>query len=66
MATFTGNASINFIRPGFVSNGVIANPAGSRPSGAADIHDGRGGAAIMDGGDGSDTYFVDNAGDVAE
>ena len=66
MARFTGNASVNFIRPDFVSNGVIANPAGSRPSGAADTLDGGGGADIMNGGNGNDAYFVDNAGDVTE
>lgn len=66
MATFIGNASVNAIRPGFVSNGVIANPPGSRPSGVADILDGGGGADFMDGGDGSDVYFVDNVGDVTE
>lgn len=66
MATFTGNASVNFIRPDFVSNGVIANPAGSRPSGAADRLDGGGGADIMDGGNGNDIYVVDNVRDTAE
>lgn len=64
MATFIGNASINFIRPGFVSDGVIANPAGSRPSAADDTLDGGGGADRMDGGAGNDVYFVDNVGDL--
>ena len=66
MASFTGNASINFIRPDFVSDRVIADPAGSRPSGAADRLDGGGGADILNGGDGNDVYFVDNVGDIAE
>ena len=66
MATFFGNASVNAIRPDFVSNGVIANPPGSRPSAAADTLDGGGGADYMDGGDGNDLYFVDNSGDTTE
>lgn len=66
MATFIGNASVNFIRPGFVSAGVTATPPGSQPSGAADFLDGRGGADRMDGGNGSDVYVVDNVGDIAE
>lgn len=65
MATFTGNASVNAIRPGFVSNGVIASPPGSRPGGGADTLDGGGGADYMDGGNGNDVYFVDNTGDTA-
>ena len=66
MASFTGNASVNAIRPDFVSNGVVADPPGSRPSAAADTLDGGGGADYMDGGNGDDVYFVDNDGDTAE
>lgn len=67
MAVFTGTASVNFIRPDFVSSVVTANPAGSRPSAADDVIDGRGGADTMDGGGGDDVYFVDQTNDtVAE
>lgn len=66
MATFIGTNSVNFIRPDFVSQTVTANPAGSRPGAGADFLDGRGGADDMNGGDGSDTYIVDNVGDTTE
>lgn len=66
MATFIGTNSVNFIRPDFVSGTVTANPAGSRPGAAADFLDGRGGADDMAGGDGNDTYIVDNVGDTTE
>ena len=66
MATFTGNASVNQIRPGFVSSGVTVDPAGSEPSADADILDGGGGPDILNGGGGDDIYFVDNVNDITE
>ena len=66
MATFTGNASVNQIRPGFVSSGVTVDPVGSEPSADADILDGGGGPDILNGGGGDDVYFVDHVNDITE
>lgn len=57
MGTYTGTSTPDTITPTTVSAGVNAVPAGSRPSGAADILKGLGGGDNLDGGGGNDTIY---------
>lgn len=64
MGTYVGTDSSDVIVPGFTSPGVTENPPGTFPGVGADVLNGGASADYMDGGDGSDTYFVDNEGDI--
>jgi serralysin len=51
MGTYTGTGGADTIKPGEVSAGVIADPAGSSPSAAADVINGLGGNDAINGND---------------
>lgn len=55
MGTFTGTQFGDVIATNQVSNGVIASPAGTRPSAGDDIISGGGGNDTIDGGGGANT-----------
>ncbi len=66
MSTFTGTNNSDTIRPNTVSTGVIADPAGSKPSDGADIIDGRGGDDYLNGGGGVDALNGGDGNDTVE
>ncbi|CAN5312264.1 hypothetical protein BH10PSE6_BH10PSE6_40700 [soil metagenome] len=66
MATFTGTAEAESIRPQYISPTVTRDPAGSFPGAGADTLLGGGGDDSLDGGDGDDTLDGGTGLDFAE
>lgn len=59
MATFFGTDRGDVVSPGYMTRGVIADPAGSRPSVEGDTVHGGDGRDVIDGGGGPDVIFGD-------
>jgi Ca2+-binding RTX toxin-like protein len=63
MATFFGSDQSDIISPFYMTSGVVADPAGSRPSGDSDTIYGGDGWDVLHGGAGADLIFGDAGSD---
>jgi len=66
VGTYRGTISDDTITPDALSLGVAADPAGTRPSDAADVISGAGGADTIAGGGGADSISFSGVGSVVQ